>query len=81
MWLNIAPSGVLYEPCNALCTPGCFGKTEELLAKYGVVFQVISWTQGSNPKTYEMLWDLGVETFATDYAFGILEVMKSLKKK
>lgn len=54
-------------------------KAGELLHKHGIIFQSLSWTEGANPKTYQKLWELGVDTFATDYPFEFIEAMKSLK--
>lgn len=51
----------------------------ELLHKHGIVLQSISWTEGQNPKTYQGLWQLGVDTFATDYPVEFIEIMQGLK--
>lgn len=54
-------------------------KSGELLHRHGLTFQVISWTEGENPKTYQMLWELGVDSFATDYPNELFQVLPSLK--
>jgi glycerophosphoryl diester phosphodiesterase len=40
---------------------------------------VISWTEGNNPETYRKLWDLGVDSFATDYPRELIAVLPTLK--
>jgi len=37
------------------------------LRQYGVLFQVISWTNGNKSLTYSTLMDAGVASFATDF--------------
>lgn len=55
-------------------------KAGELFHKHGVVFQSISWSEGANPKTYQGLYKLGVDNFATDYPIEYIEIMKDLAR-
>ncbi len=69
-----------FTKTDPFCPSSAFlQKAGELLHRHGLTFQVISWTEGGNPKTYQMLWKLGVDSFATDYPNELFQVMPSLK--
>ena len=51
----------------------------EMLHQRGILVQTITWTEGNNPAVYEKLWELGFDSFATDYPFVLFDVMKRLK--
>ena len=51
----------------------------EMLHGRGILVQTITWTEGNNPAVYEKLWELGFDSFATDYPFVLFDVMKRLK--
>ena len=51
----------------------------EMLHQRGILVQTITWTEGNNPAVYEKLWELGFDSFATDYPFALFDVMKRLK--
>ncbi len=42
-------------------------RTGDELRRHGILFQMLSWTQGDKPETYRRLLDLGCASFATDY--------------
>jgi glycerophosphoryl diester phosphodiesterase len=52
---------------------------EELKAR-GIVFQVLPW-ECSDPRAYEMLLELGAESFATDYPEVTLKAVRDFRAK
>lgn len=54
-------------------------KAGERIHKAGLKFQTLSWTEGANPKVYQTLWELGCDSFTTDYPVEFFETMKTLK--
>ena len=51
-------------------------KLNEEMKQRGVVFSVITWTEGDNPEVYRRLIKLGLTGFATDYPEVLLEAVK-----
>jgi glycerophosphoryl diester phosphodiesterase len=51
-----------------------FRRTGEELREHGILFQSLPWGT-SDPRAYEMLLDLGVEAFATDYPQQTLQIV------
>ena len=51
----------------------------EMLHRHGLTFQVLSWTEGNRPKTYQLLWALGADSFATDFPHALIAVLPTLK--
>jgi len=65
---------------DPFCPSSAFLKRAgEQIHRHGRTFQVISWTEGNNPETYRKLWDLGVDSFATDYPRELIAVLPTLK--
>jgi len=48
-------------------------KAGEQIKSHGVIFQVLTWTEGNKPEVYRKLLDLGVQSFATDWPEECLE--------
>ena len=51
----------------------------ELLHKYGVSAQTVTWTEGTNKDVYRKLWDLGFDHFTTDYPETLFEVADGIR--
>lgn len=41
----------------------------------GILFQVITWSNGDKPETYQRLMNLGIKSFATDYPEVLLKAV------
>ena len=50
-----------------------------LLHSHGVSVQAITWTEGDNPDVYRMLWDVGFDTFATDYPYALFGLLNEFE--
>ena len=55
-------------------------RTVELLHKYGVSAQTVTWTEGTNKDVYRMLWALGFDHFTTDYPETLFELADEFRR-
>jgi len=52
----------------------------ELLHKYGVSAQTVTWTEGTNAEVHKKLWDIGFDHFTSDYPEFYAEFAKTIRK-
>lgn len=52
----------------------------ELMHKYGVTVNTVTWTLGDNIEVYRKLWDLGFDHFTTDYPYALFAVVDEIRK-
>lgn len=53
----------------------------ELMHKYGVTVNGVTWTEGQNKDVHMKIWDLGFDHFTTDYPETLFEVVKEIQQK
>ena len=68
---DLAKPGDPFAPSSALLRKA-FAKLKSL----GIEAQVMPWTGGDKVETYERLWDLGPDSFGTDYPEVLGEFLK-----
>ena len=51
----------------------------ELLHKYGVSAQTVTWTEGTNADVHKKLWDIGFDHFTSDYPEFFAEFAKTIR--
>ena len=52
----------------------------ELLHKYGVSAQTVTWTEGTNAEVHKKLWDIGFDHFTSDYPEFFNDFAKTIRK-
>ncbi len=52
----------------------------ELLHRYGVSAQTVTWTEGQNADVHKRLWEIGFDHFTTDYPLFFNEFAKTIRK-
>ena len=52
----------------------------DLMHRYGVTVNALTWTEGENKDVYFRLWDLGFDHFTSDYPLFFFPLAEELKK-
>ena len=55
-------------------------RTVERLHRFGVIANVLPWTEGDRPETYRRLLDIGFDTLTTDYPDALFTVLDENRK-
>lgn len=63
-------------PSSAFCK-----RAIEMMHKHGVSVNAVTWTEGANKDVYHKIWNLGFDSFTTDYPETLFEVANELKAK
>lgn len=59
-------------------TPFC-KRAIELMHKHGVSVNTVTWTEGENKDVYRKIWDIGFDSFTTDYPETLFEVADEIR--
>ena len=62
-------------PSSAFCR-----RAIELMHKYGVTANGVTWTEGENESVYRRIWDVGFDHFTTDYPLTLFKVADKIRK-
>ena len=69
-----------FTKADPFCPPSAFlKKAGELIHRHGLTFQVLLLTEGNTPKACQLLWELGADSFATDFPNALFTVLPKLK--
>ena len=52
----------------------------ELMHKYGVTANGVTWTEGENESVYHRIWEIGFDHFTTDYPETLFKVADEIRK-
>lgn len=51
----------------------------DLMHRYGVTVNTVTWTEGRNPDVYWRLWNLGFDHFTTDYPSTLFKIADEIR--
>ncbi len=53
----------------------------EMMHRYGVTVNTVTWTEGKNEDVHLKLWDIGFDHFTTDYPYTLFSVVDKILKR